>query len=169
MPHTEVVPMNKEIVKCKALKHRVQIRAMKAEEFIENHGSGTLRKNKRVGFHWRSQYHDERTAYEFGWGFRVIPASRLTYNDPITEGDNHSVTEAGWHIERYLNMSVFPEDEFECKYIIVEFGDGKREEGIGILVRRTSAAWIPGGHIVYAIVAKFDPVRKVFLPAENPF
>lgn len=169
MPHTEVVPIGEATAKCEVLKNRIDIRKMTQEDFIEKHGSGTLRKNKRIGFHWRSQYLEERVAYEFGWEFKMIPASRLTYNDPISEGDNHSVTEAGWHIERYLNMSVFPEDEFECKYIIVEFGDGKREEGIGILVRRTSAPWIPAGHIVYAIVAKYDPAIGAFKRARNPF
>ncbi|TSC82431.1 MAG: hypothetical protein G01um101419_587 [Parcubacteria group bacterium Gr01-1014_19] len=169
MPQTEIVPISQEVLDSPAMKKRVELRTMSAESFIEGHASGTLRKNKRLQFAWKSQYWEERIAYEFGWGFRSAPYSQVTYNDPITCGDDKSVTEAGWHIERYLNMSVFPEDYFEAKYIMVEDRDGHRHEGIGIIVRQTSAAWIPRGHLIFAIVAKFRPDTGHYEHAENPF
>jgi hypothetical protein len=55
--------------------HRDQIRNMPEEEWIDKHASGTLRKNKRIGFSYRAQYLNERVAYEFGWGFQILPRS----------------------------------------------------------------------------------------------
>ncbi len=165
---TVVVPLNEELVACKPMAKRIAIRTMDADAFVEKHSSGTLRKNKRLGMVWREQYLEERIAYEFGWGFELQPRSRLTFGDAYTEADTPAVTEAGWHIERYIELNVFPEDRFETKYVNVEYKDGRKREGIGIIVRETSAAFIPAGHIVFAIVAEFDPSRGIFLGAVNP-
>ncbi len=151
-----------------AIKKRVAIRMMTDDEFIEQHASGTLRKNKRLGFGWRSQYLVERSAFEFGYPFECLQRTRITFGDAISEGDCHPVTEAGWHIDRYIAMSVFEEDFFEPKYIIVEYANGKRKEGIGIVVRTTSAPWVPDGYIVFAIVTEYDDVAKKWLDARNP-
>lgn len=110
----------------------------------------------------------ERTAYEFGWGFECLPRSRVTFGDAYTEGDVHAITEAGWHIERYLELSTFPEDRFEAKYVQVEHKDGKKREGIGMIVRETSASFVPSGHIVFAIVAELDVATGEWRDAENP-
>lgn len=166
---TKVVPINEDIKSCPALTKRVAQRLMGAEEWVEKHGSGTLRKNKRLNMTWRAQYIEERTAYEFGWEFECQPRSRIMFGDAYTEGDASAVTEAGWHIERYLEMSIFPEDYFECKYINVEYSTGEKKEGIGIVVRETSASYFSGGHIVFAIVAEFDPIEKDWKHAQNPF
>lgn len=151
-----------------ALAQRLQIRRMSAEDWVEAHASGTLRKNKRVGMSWRSQYLEERTLFEFGWTFQLLPKSRITWGVPITEGDNPSVTEAGWHIERYIALRAFPEDRFEAAYLQVEPDNGKRVEGIGLVVRETSAAWLPGGHLAFALVAQYKKRKKTWLPAQNP-
>jgi hypothetical protein len=165
---TRVVPMHPELAACGAMARRVGVRTMSDEAFVEHHASGTLRKNKRIGMAWREQYLSERTAYEFGWCFECLPRSRVTFGDAYTEGDEHAITEAGWHIERYLELAVFPEDQFEAKYLNVEYKDGVVREGIGIIVRQTSAPWVPGGHLVFAIVAEYDPAARGFKPAENP-
>lgn len=165
---TKQVPLDDDVAACAALAKRVQVRMMSADDFVERHASGTLRKNKRLGMVWREQYLVERTAYEFGWCFECLPRSRVTFGDAYTEGDVHAVTEAGWHIERYLELSTFPEDRFETKYITVEHKDGSKNEGIGIIVRETSAGFVPGGHIVFAIVAEFDVDTKSWRAAQNP-
>lgn len=164
---TEIVPLSTEIQACKALAKRVSIRTMDGDAWIEKHGSGTLRKNKRIGMSYRDQYLKERVAYEFGYGFEILPRTRVEWGVAITEGDCHAVTEAGWHIERYLEMSIFPEDYFECKHISVSTEMGKRS-GIGIICRQTSAPWIPAGYRVFAIVAQVDKTDH-YLPAVNPF
>jgi hypothetical protein len=166
---TQLVPMSPAVARCKPLAKRVSIRTKSADEFIEQHASGTLRKNKRLNMSWRSQYLHERVVYDFGWGFEIVPKSRVTFGDPITEGDCKPITEAGWFCERYLEFSIFPEDYFEVKYLQIDYGEGKKREGIGLIVRKTSANWLPKGHIVFAIVAEFDPIKNQFLPAENPF
>ena len=165
---TVKVPMNEDIRNCPALQHRVALRLMNAEEFIDKHASGTLRKNKSLRMVWKSQYLHERVAYEFGWGFECLPRSRVTFGDAYTEGDCKPITEAGWLCERYMSLAVFPEDRCEVKYINVEYDDENKKEGIGLIVRETSAAWVPDGHIVFAIVAEYDPVRKRWHRARNP-
>jgi hypothetical protein len=165
---TRVVPLDEHVASCPAMQRRVAVRMMPAEQFVEGHASGTLRKNKRLGMVWREQYLVERISYEFGWTFQCLPRSRVTFGDAYTEGDVKAITEAGWHIERYIELSAFPEDRFETKYLTVEYKDGQKREGIGIIVRETSASFVPGGHIVFAIVAEFDAVRETWLEAENP-
>lgn len=140
---------------------RVKERMMSAEEWIETHGSGTLRKNKRIGFAWKQHYMEERIAYEFGYPFEMAPRSRITFGDAISGGDEKAITEAGWHIERYMTLSVFSEDYFECKYIVFAETEEKTREGIGIVVRQTSFA-IPSGNIIFAIVAPFNKFTGTF-------
>lgn len=165
---TKHVPLDEGVAASPALAKRVKIRTMSADEFVDLHASGTLRKNKRLGMVWREQYLEERVSYEFGWCFECLPRSRVTFGDAYTEGDTHAITEAGWHIERYLELSTFPEDKFETKYINVEHKDGTKREGIGMICRETSAAFVPAGHIVFAIVAEFDVVKRDWRDAENP-
>jgi hypothetical protein len=165
---TRVVPLDEAMAALPALAKLVRVRTMDADSFVERHASGTLRKNKRLGMVWREQYLGERVAYEFGWEFECLPRSRVTFGDAYTEGDTPAITEAGWHIERYLELCVFPEDELEAKYLNVEYKDGRTREGIGLVLRQTSAPWIPGGHLVFAIVAEYDAVKKAWHEARNP-
>jgi hypothetical protein len=162
------IPMNEALKGCEAVRRRVELRLMSAEEFINRHASGTLRKNRALGMAWRAQYLQERTAYEFGWEFECQPRSRVTFGDAYTEGDCRPLTEAGWFCERYLSLAAFPGDRLEVKYLNVEYPDEGQREGVGLIVRETSAAFVPEGHIVFAIVAEFDPVRKRFKKARNP-
>jgi hypothetical protein len=162
------VPLNEDIKNCPPLQARVKLRLMSAEEFIEKYASGTLRKNKSLGMVWKQQYLTERCAYEFGWGFECLPRSRVTFGDAYTEGDCKALTEAGWLCERYMSLIIFPEDYCEVKYINVDYGEEVKKEGVGLIVRQTSAQFIPDGHIVFAIVAEFDPVRKRWKHARNP-
>ncbi len=83
------------------------VRTMTEEQFIENHGSGSLRKAKKLGTAYKSLYKEERVAYDFGWEFKVLPNSRITYNDAIAEGDCSAFTESCWHAERYMNSLNF--------------------------------------------------------------
>lgn len=156
------------MVYSQAHKRRTAIRYMSEDEWTEKHGSGTLRKNKRIGFSTRTQYLAERVAYEFGYGFQILPRAQITFGDPISEENCSAITESGWHIERYMNMDVF-DDRIEAKYIHASHRDNSQTEGVGIILRETSAPWVPAGHIVFAIVAEFDPIKKAWKDAVNPF
>lgn len=156
------------VVYTQVMKQRVAIRNMSESDWIETHGSGTLRKNKRIGFTYRTQYLAERVAYEFGFGFQILPRSQITFGDPITEENSHPITEAGWHIERYMEMNLFG-DRVEAKYVHVSYRDNSQKEGVGMIVRDTTAPWVPPGHIVFALVAEFDPYRKAWNESVNPF
>lgn len=163
---TRIVPLSAEARNSPALQKRIKIRTMTAEEFIEHHGSGTLRKCARIGFAWKKQYLEERIAYEFGYEFRCLPRTRVTFNDPISEGDESAITETAWHIERYMTLSVFPEDAFEAKYLTVDI-EGVRSEGVGMVVRTTSAPFIPDGNLVFSIITHC--ITGGWTPARNPF
>ena len=155
-----------------SLKRRVDQRHMKADDWIESHASGTLRKNKRIGMAWTNHYYTERFAYEFGWGFEVLPSTRVNFGQAITAGDCSAITECGWHCERIMQMDIFG-DEFEVKYIKAQGGFGKNakpdveREGVGLVVRKTSAPFVPKGHLVFAIIAELNKETGVW-EAENP-
>lgn len=151
-----------------SFERRIAARTMSADEFIEQHGSGTLRKNRRIGMDWAAQYLHERTVFEFGWGFEAVHETRVVWGAPITQGDCKPVTEAGWFIDRYATVCAFPGDKLEPKYLIVEYPDGTRREGLGMVVRHTSATFIPDKHMVFAIIAEWDPVAKAYEDAVNP-
>lgn len=147
---------------------RCSIRTLSEETWIDKHASGTLRKNKAIGFSYRQQYLAERIAYEFGYGFEILPRSQITFGDPISEENCKPLTEAGWHIERYMALNVF-NDRIEAKYIHASYRDNSSREGVGIILRETSASWIPAGHIVFSIIAEFNPHLKIWEKAINPF
>lgn len=163
-----VKPTDLQLVSLDRMLNRSRIRTMPENEWIEEHASGTLRKNKRIGFSYRLQYLAERVAYEFGYGFEILPRSKIAFGDALTEENCGPITEAGWHIERYINMDIFG-DYMEAKYMYATERDGKVSEGLGIIVRETSAPWVPTGHIIFAIIAEFDTVKKVWKDAVNPF
>lgn len=145
---------------------RVLLRNLSKKEFIDKYGSGTLRKSEKLGFNIDEAYLQERTKFEFGQGFIIIQRSRVTYSD-IKLVPSKALTELGWHAERMIEMRPFNSDVFVCKQFEVEFGNGKKKEGAGILVVTTSANWIPNGFMVLSIVA--EQKRGKFLDAINPF
>lgn len=145
------------------------VRKKTPEQWIEDHGPGTLRKAKRLEYVWRPMYLEDRTAYEWGWGFKMIPRSRVTFGDAIIEGDEPSMTETCWHQERYFTLNPFPDsDRFEAKYIYIERSGELKLEGAGIILRSTSALWVPSGHIVCSIIAEYDTVKHRWKKARNP-
>jgi hypothetical protein len=165
---TLIIKMSEETLKLP--ENILKIRNINENDFIENHGSGTLRKAKRLGTAYKSLYKEERVAYDFGWEFKVVPNSRITYNDAIAEGDCHSFTEACWHAERYLMKNPFEEDDiYEFKYIIVEECEGCRYEGIGLICRQTNAQYIGDGNTLFCIIAEYDNEKKEWKDARNPF
>lgn len=168
---TRKVPMADCGDHAKFFSRRQEMRGMKSAEWIDHNPpfcSGTLRKNKHLGFRWYQQYLEERVCWEFGWEFECLPSSRIRFNDALTEGDCGPITEAGWHMERYITLRPFLEDRFEVKSIEVTYEDETVKEGVGLILRETSARWIPNGHIVYAIVTEWDREKKIWLPANNP-
>tara|TARA_R110002074_G_scaffold224186_2_gene395436 strand:+ start:28 stop:561 length:534 start_codon:yes stop_codon:yes gene_type:complete len=154
--------------------HYLSLREMSGGDWMERHGSGTLRKNKRYGMRIVSHYRVERVAWEFGYPFEVMPTTWVNFNDAISAGDCHAVTESGWHGGRMIERSIFPNDVFQIKHIIVDGSAGKggptgRREGLGILVRQTSAAWVPRGNIVFAMMSLHNKETGEWSDVRNPF
>lgn len=163
---TKIVPISESLALPLCISY---VRSLTENGFIENHGSGTLRKAKMLGSAYISLYREERIAYDFGWEFRIAPNSRITYNDAVAEGDCHSVTEAQWFAERYMTLNRFTEDKWSFKYIIVEDVDGTRTEGIGLFCKQTCADYIGVGNSLYCIITEWDIEKKEWKDAKNPF
>ncbi len=148
---------------------RALARFMSEEDFIENHASGTLRKNKRLGFDYKKQYLHERIAFDFGYGFECLHETHINWGAAPTEGDCSSITEAGWHVDRY-QFFAFPGDTFEVKYLKIHDGATNTErEGVGLIIRRTSAPYVPTGYVVFSLIAQVDTRAHEYMNAINPF
>ncbi len=145
---------------------RRKIREMSQQDFIEHCGSGTLRKSYQLGFDIQEAYLQERAKFEFGEGFEIIQRSRVTYSD-IKLVKSQAMTELGWHAERMIMTKAFDSDQFVCKQFEIEYAEGRIKHGIGILVKESSAQWIPNGYMVFAIVA--ERMNGQYLNAINPF
>jgi hypothetical protein len=155
---TKIVPLSKQSKKLP--KKRLEIRTMSNEDFMLKHGSGTSNKSSRIGYRVGDFVYSERLAYEFGHEFQSMPSSQVTFNDVLAYGDCSAITESGWYTERLFSMNIFDEDKYIAKYVICEERDGKRTEGIAVILRQTSAQWVRKGHVVFAIIAKYKKGKK---------
>jgi hypothetical protein len=137
--------------------------------FLRDHASGTLRKAAALGFAHQTMLLEERTAFEWGWGFQCVPATRVTVGMARIEADCAPLTEAAWHIHRIRVRSPFPdEDTFEAAYLTYTPAEGLREEGVGVVLTTTHAIFVPDGHLVFALIAPLSPTTHTYLPARNP-
>ncbi len=148
-----------------------QIRNLSESEWINTHASGSLQKSRNLGFSYRPLYLQERCAHDFGWTFQVLPRTRVTFGDALMEGDCAPLTETCWFAKRLIERNIFPDsDKYEVKYIKTYKTDitgNSDTEGVGVVVRTSSANWIPAGHLVFAIIAEWRGNRWV--EAKNPF
>ena len=141
----------------------IENRFMSNTDWIEAHGSGTLRDNKELKFVWSMQCLAERIAYTYGYGFAAFKSHLVTFNDSISECDEVAYTQSGRWMKHYLAKNLFPEDYFEIKYVIIKDETGHRLwEGIGIILRETSAKFIPDNMLVVARVCQFDAQKQVW-------
>jgi hypothetical protein len=169
----DLARMIADVEKASKIKHtnpmwmRVRARFMSEAEFLFLHASGTLRKNARLGFDYKKQLLHERTAFDFGYGFEAIHESHVNWGTPITEGDCHAITESGWHTDRYESIA-FPGDEFEVKYLKIHTGNGPDREGVGIIIRKTSAPYVPNNYVVFSLIAEVGVVKHDYKDAVNP-
>jgi hypothetical protein len=145
---------------------RRKIRDMSQADFIENLGSGTLRKSHKLGFDIQDVYLQERTRFEFGLGFEIIQRSRVTYTD-IKLVSHQAMTELGWHAERMIEMRPFDSDKFVCKQLDIEYPNEVKKQGYGIFVAETSCPWLPKGFIIFSLVVEVKNGK--ILDSINPF
>lgn len=147
------------------------LRQLSETEWIDGYASGSLHKARQLGFAYRPLYLEERCAHDFGWTFRVLPRTRVTFGDALMEGDCPALTETCWFARRLIDRNIFPDsDKYEVKYIKTYKTDitgASDMEGVGVVVRSSSAAWIPCGYLVFAIIAEWKDGE--WLEARNPF
>lgn len=149
-------------------KERLAIRNLTKEEFIDKHASGTLRKASKSGLNCDSHYLHERLAFEFGFSFESIDINKNTVivKEGISLPDTPAITEALWLYDRYMAVRPF-DDEFYLRYIKIN----EEKEGLAIILEDLAFErinWIPEDHMVFAIIAEYDPVNKTWKDAVNP-
>lgn len=174
---TVIVKVSEDIKKCKSkgLQLQVLMRETPLSKWLSTPDlsdrlSGTLKKNARIGFKHNSQLEGEAICQTLGWGFEVIATTYVTFNDAITEGDCHSLTEVGWHVDRLLSVNPFEEDYFELKYINIQDMEGNIErQGVGLIVRETSVQWIRKGAICIALLTEYNSRSGEWTECVNPF
>lgn len=132
-------------------------REMNQSDWIEKHGSGTLRHAEALGCAIRDLYLHERIAFTFGAHFTGVVKTRMLIGPVPAEGDCPAFTEACWNIRRRLSESPAEDSYSGVKYIRVE--DSKEVlEGLGLILQHTkNCAWLPEHLTVYCIVA---PVKN---------
>ena len=166
---TEKQVLDKPAPECVSVYSLVDLRTMPEDKWIEQYGSTTVRKAKRLGGKFKQQYYIERVAFEFGYHWKMIPASRVVFGDVMSEGDCHQLTEAIWLSDCYLAKQVFVLDQFQFKYIIVTNQDDSVTEGVGLICRQlTNCSWIPDGQILYWIQAEYDKAKGEYKENINP-
>jgi hypothetical protein len=172
---TKVVDFNHTYSLTKGMSMQKKMRSTPLKDWLtdpelKDRLSGTLKKNASIGFKYLSQLNEEALAQTLGWGFESSPTTFITFNDAITEGDCHSLTEVGWHVDRLLSTHIFDEDHFELKYIVVQDYNGKIErQGIGVVLRETSISWVMKGHLVFSLLTEYDSDKKEWTDCLNPF
>lgn len=147
--------------------NRIISRRLSKNDWIDRHASGTLRKNNRLGFAAHDQYVYERTAWDLGYHWQVIAATRVTIGIPITEGDVKGITEAGWHADAYITKNPFSCDVFSIKYISVDI-NGEVKEGIGLVAEKLWASWIGNNKTVFCLMLKCDKNTGQYGNCLNP-
>lgn len=147
------------------------IRLLSESVWIDGFASGSLQKARNLGFAYRPLYLEERCAHDFGWVFRVLPRTRVTFGDALMEGDCAPLTETCWFALRLTCRNAFPDsDKYAVKYIKTyktDVSGSVESEGVGVVVRTSSAGWVPLGHLVFAIIAEWKDAE--WLEAKNPF
>ena len=95
--------------------------------------------------------------------------NKIHKNTIATEFSSPAKVKTQYQIQNYYpttqnNQSPIPKSyRKQASGQIVDAG-----EGVGMVVRQTSAQFIPGGHLAFAIVAEFDPMTKQWRDAINP-
>lgn len=146
----------------------IDARTISNADFVELHGSGTLRDNKELGFVWSIQCLSERLAYTFGYGFSAFKSHNVVFNDSISECDEEAYTLAGRWFKAYQAKKLFEEDYFEIKYVSIKDECNRKVwEGIGIVVRETSATFIPENTLVVAKVCEFESRHQCWAKPVN--
>jgi hypothetical protein len=173
--NTTVKEFSSEILesKIKGVQYQVLQRSTSPMKWFDNtllkeRFSGTLIKAQRHGLRVGEHAKHEAIAQTMGYLFEILPASRVTFGDALSEGDCHSITETLWHCDRLIANHIFPEDVFEVAWITVSEDSGERV-GIGLVVKETSIQWIGSSNLLFAIVAIYDTVNHKWEAPVNPF
>lgn len=169
---TKIVPISQESLD--TIPERIlSLRTMSDDEFINSHGSGTLRDNKALGFSYKMQCISERLAYVFGYGFTFKKFCRVQMNPCITECDEIAYTLAGRWTTQYKAKSLFSEDIFNIKYINIQENTKIEWSGIALIVEETSVNFLPNSpnttnnFLIFAKIVEFDNVNNKWLSPIN--
>lgn len=165
---TKIIQIPAAVENNVAYADKLKSRKMTEKEFIKTFASGTLQTSVKIGMAVRNFYLEERVAFEFGWEFQILPATRVTKGIAVSEGDESAITEFGWHAKR-AKWNLFYGDKMKFEYVIFEYADGTKKEGLAFVITKTSASWVPQNHMIFALVSEFNINTGEWEDAVNPY
>lgn len=123
------------------------------EPWSHKHGSGSLRRAIEEGMAWREMYLAERTAMEFGWGFRPYQASRVTFGTALASEDDPATTEACWFARtlRYRAATCGRSLSVRVVHATVAEDENSRE-GLALEITPPTSDWLPADRRLVAFV-----------------
>lgn len=173
---TEIIPISDKVkeIMMPYLKYQIKMRETPLKEWFNDSElnarlSGTLKKNNSIGFKVMNQLRQEALCQTLGWCWENISSTYITFNDAISEGDCHPLTEVGWFADRWIKNKLFEEEYYELKYIMVSEPDGTVREGVGLICRFSTIKWLLPDSLLFCIIAEFNKKTNQFEEAINPF
>lgn len=126
--------------------------SMIPEMWVQEYGSGTLRRAIEEGMVWCDLYHHERAAMEYGFGFELVHRSRLTTGPAVADGDHPPTTETCWHKRAltYRAQVCGLDRVYRVVWARVDHGDSHVQEGLAIVCECPRPAWAPKGRVLLA-------------------
>ena len=155
---TIVVPISEDSLKLP--KRILKTRQIAKKELVDEHGSGTLKLNTKLGFSTGIQLDSEVFAYIFGYAFSFFKTENITIGESISECDEEAYTLTGRYFHRFNENRLFREDKFSIRFChILEDGESVWE-GICIVVEETSYPHIRQNSLIAAPIYEYDTKKE---------
>lgn len=141
---------------------------MSAAEWVDKYATGHLQDLKEMGAKWHSEYLEERCAMDYGYGFRVVPRTKIKTGPPVAEGDSVGHTTLV-HLTHRLNLRDIFGDNYKPVYLNVQESPLTHIEGLGIVVEHTvRPSWLPEDFVIVSMVAECDTQKHEWKAPVNP-
>jgi hypothetical protein len=125
---------------------------MTTEEWIQQFGSGTLRRAVEENMCWRELYLHERSAFEFGYGFEPISGSRITFGKALASADDPATTETCWWARVLRWRAIRDNRPAKVDVMYITISEEVTRESIGIVYYpETRPSWLPNDRVLVAL------------------
>ena len=149
-------------------KELLGLRFVPDDVFIAQYGSDYLKHAKATGIGCRDLCLAERVRFVFGRPFECLPSTQVMKGRQIAIEGYDQVAEATSLINK-LRVHSFLGDTYDPCFLDASYRDGTKKLGFGVIVKETSAHFIPRGYVVFVIITEYDGTDHSWKPVVNPF